>query len=81
MAQPIGIQHVVALNELFAKNQLPAKVHLHDACGGQTLSLELPANKSDALLAQIQEMCRAYFADNYIRIVFDELTGTTFRSV
>lgn len=37
----IGIQHVVALNAELADAKLPAKVHLHDACGGQTLTLEL----------------------------------------
>lgn len=60
----IGIQHVVALNAELADAKLPAKVHLHDACGGQTLTLELfspthpavnkpenPANLKNALNA------------------------------
>lgn len=87
MATIIGIQHVVAVNHQLQTNGLPAKVHLHDACGGQTLTLELfsavtpAAEKNEDLLTRTQDAIRSYFSEHGITVAFDMLTGTTFRAI
>lgn len=76
----INIRDVITLNELLAAQDVPATVHLHDACGGQTLSLEVADGPGDGPAAA-HRVVLGYFDQRGIPIEFDQVDGHTFWAV
>lgn len=77
MRAVVSIADVVALNEVLAGQGLAAKVHLHDACGGQSLWLELLEGAGGQELAQVRSLVEDYLAGRGIRLGWSE-DGITF---
>lgn len=72
----IGLQEIVGLRKALAEAGIPATVHMHDACGGQTFRLEL----TDSGVPEQETLARARaFVESYLgrRLAFDG-TGATF---
>ncbi len=72
----VSIGDVVDLRRKLSERGLGWTVHLHDACGAQTLSLE--ALEGAAPLAQAQGAVREFFSAKSSAVEFDEAGGTTF---
>ncbi|MFC2705218.1 MAG: hypothetical protein ACFN02_04590 [Olsenella profusa] len=73
MRRAIPLGDVIDLRRSLAEVFPAATVHLHDACGGQTLSLEAAPEE----LAGARDRIEAFFAARHVRVAFDTL-GTTF---
>ncbi len=73
MRRAIPLGDVIDLRRSLAEVFPAATVHLHDACGGQTFSLE--AGPED--LSGAKERIKAFFAARHVQVAFDTL-GTTF---
>jgi hypothetical protein len=77
VAIPIG--DIVCINKTFEKDNLPFRVHLHDACGAQTLELQ---SVGGVLLPDetIRDIVRTFFKRRHRKIEF-LLDGRTFRAI
>lgn len=80
MANVIAIGQVVDVNKELAARGVEAKVHLHDACGRQTLSLEA-LDGGTATLETARTVVREFFAERGITLEFDSVEGINFWSV
>lgn len=90
----IKIGDVINLNHQFADEapkdgtELAPKVHLHDACGKQTCSIEIKVNgldpdrprnaKGEYDLTYAQRRVRDYFEQRGKQVEFDPTTGKIF---
>lgn len=74
----ISIGDVVAARKALAERDLACTLHLHDACGAQTLSIELHEGAADDTLAQARELLEAFFAERRHPIAFSETDPTLF---
>lgn len=72
----IGLQEIVGLRKELQAAGIPATVHMHDACGGQTFRLELtdPAAPEKETLERARATAESYLGR---RLAFDG-TGATF---
>lgn len=77
MARIISIGEVVDVNKALQGQGVAAKVHLHDACGRQTLSLEA-LDEGASTLETARSAVRAFFAERGTRIEFDPAEGINF---
>lgn len=73
MRRVIPLGDVIDLKRSLAETCPTATVHLHDACGGQTLSLEAEPAAQATARTQVER----FFAARHKRIAFDP-SGTTF---
>lgn len=72
----VSISEVVDLRRELADKGLGWTVHLHDACGAQTLSLEALDGAAPLLEAQAA-ICEHFCAQGHA-VEFDQAGGTTF---
>lgn len=73
----ITIGEVVDVNKALQEQGIAAKVHLHDACGRQTLSLEALDGSADTLEAA-RGAVREFFSRRGAAIEFDPVEGLNF---
>lgn len=76
----IGIGEVVDANKVLETRDIAARVHLHDACGRQTLSLE-PLDDAPGTLPQARDAVREFFGARGVRIEFDPVEGLNFWAI
>lgn len=76
----ITIGEVVDANKRLQSQGIAAKVHLHDACGRQTLSLEALDDAEETLEAARDAM-REFFGQRGTEIEFDPVEGLNFWAV
>lgn len=79
----VNILEIADVNEALLNAGVPARVRLRDACGGQSLwvevSRETVAEKDDAaVLAAARKVVSSYFAGRSKPVAFDE-DGKSFR--
>lgn len=73
----VSISDVVEVNKALAAKGLACKVHLRDACGRQTIWLELPAGE-EAAKPRTQDAVRELFAARGYQLEFDPMEGVNF---
>lgn len=89
MSKVVNFFDVIHLNEKISQQGLPAKVHLRDACGKQSLWIELLSAKNDndhnshdsgddSELSQIKEQIIRFFATKGLSVEFDFTGGKNF---
>ena len=68
---------VIDLNHRIEEQGLPFKLHLHDACGSQSFSLE-PLNQSveEGSYDEVKRVISGYFEGKGFRILFSEFAPT-----
>lgn len=66
----VGIQEVIALNHLLEEKGLPFKIHLRDACGAQSFSLEALDEENPEEQKLVKAEIAAYFEGIGIEISF-----------
>ncbi|WP_099468791.1 RDAC family protein [Konateibacter massiliensis] len=65
----VTIGQIVEINKQLEEKGLPYKLHLRDACGGQSLSIEeLEAGKQQ----ELYEVLEKYFLEQGMRVVYTE---------
>lgn len=74
----LSIQDVLDARAAIANRSLPCTLHLHDACGRQTLSLEVDKAAPQGTLHQTQELLVEFFAARHVSIEFCEPDGNVF---
>lgn len=78
----INIGDVVDINHDLEDARIPARIHLHDACAGQTCTIEATGSDGDQDVAGILERARQivteHFSARSSKVIFDEATGLTF---
>lgn len=77
MRAVVSIADVVALNEALAQAGVAAKVHLHDACGGQSLWLEPLEGAGGDDLPRAREVVEGYLTGRRVRLGWSD-DGVTF---
>ena len=86
MPKVVNFFDLIHLNERLAQQGLRSKVHLRDACGKQTLWIELPSSekpdereKIDGQeLEKTKEQVEAFFAIKGMNVEFDLTGGKNF---
>lgn len=79
MQAVIPISDVIAINKVLNDNKIAFKVHLHDACGAQTLELRsIGENLSPNEL--VRDTVQKFFATKHRKIEFFE-DGKTFHAI
>ena len=73
MHRVIPLGDVIDLKKFLAGTCPAVTVHLHDACGGQTLSLEAEPETRPEARSQVER----FFAARHEKVAFDP-SGTTF---
>lgn len=86
-----AITDIVEVNKALVEQGIPCKVHLRDACGRQTMWLELTGNESskannkfsdknsdDPSLAKVHDVVAKLFQDRGLPIEFDPTEGVNF---
>lgn len=67
----VSIQEVIDLNHLLEEKEMAFKIHLHDACGAQSLSVEaLSEELSQEQQQSVKAEITAYFEGRGIEILF-----------
>ena len=78
----INIGDVVDINHDLEDARIPARIHLHDACAGQTCTIQAAGSVGNQDVAGILERARQivteHFSARSSRVSFDEATGLTF---
>lgn len=77
MARPINTFDVVACNRALEEAGLSCRIHLHDACGRQSLSYERLAASEDAAEdapsdSDVRAWLREFFAERSVLLEFDD---------
>lgn len=85
------ITDIVEVNKLLIEQGVPCKVHLRDACGRQTMWLELTAaessktsnkvtsdNSDGPSLAKVHDAVAKLFQDRNLPVEFDPIEGINF---
>lgn len=86
MSKVVNFFDLIHLNERLAQQGLLSKVHLRDACGKQSLWIELPSGeKTDEhekidsqQLEKTKEQVKAFFAIKGMTVEFDLTGGKNF---
>lgn len=76
----VAIGEVVAVNKELEGRGVAATVHLHDACGRQTLSLEA-RDGSSSTLETARAVVRDFFGRRGTSLEFDQAEGRNFWAV
>ena len=74
----LSIQDVLDARAAIADRGLDCTLHLHDACGMQTLSLEVGAAAPQETLQQTRELLVELFAARGVTIEFNSYDPTLF---
>lgn len=68
---------VIELNHMIEEQGLPFKLHLHDACGSQSFSLEaLNQSLEEGSYDEVKRAISVYFEGKGFRIRFSEFDPT-----
>ena len=80
MPKIVNFFDLIHLNERLAQQGLLSKVHLRDACGKQTLWIELPSGEkiNGQELEKTKEQIVAFFAIKGMTVEFDLTGGKNF---
>ena len=86
MSKIVNFYDLIHLNERLAQQGLRSKVHLRDACGKQSLWIELPSSKKPDKrekidgqeLEKTKEQVEAFFAIKGMTVEFDLTGGKNF---
>ena len=86
MPKIVNFFDLIHLNERLAQQGLLSKVHLRDACGKQSLWIELPSDEKtakhekidDQELGKTKEQVEAFFAIKGMTVEFDLTGGKNF---
>lgn len=86
MPKVVNFFDLIHLNERLAQQGLLSKVHLRDACGKQSLWIELPSGEKpderekidDQALEKTKEQIEAFFAIKGMSVEFDLTGGKNF---
>lgn len=86
MPKIVNFFDLIHLNERLAQQGLLSKVHLRDACGKQSLWIELPSDEktderektNDQELEKTKEQVEAFFAIKGMTVEFDLTGGKNF---
>jgi len=80
MPKVVNFFDLIHLNERLAQQGLLSKVHLRDACGKQTLWIELPSGEkiNGQELEKTKEQIVAFFAIKGMTVEFDLTGGKNF---
>ena len=86
MPKIVNFFDLIHLNERLEQQGLLSKVHLRDACGKQSLWIELPSDKktdgrektNDQELEKTKEQVEAFFAIKGMTVEFDLTGGKNF---
>ena len=86
MPKIVNFFDLIHLNERLEQQDLLSKVHLRDACGKQSLWIELPSDKktdgrektNDQELEKTKEQVEAFFAIKGMTVEFDLTGGKNF---
>ena len=86
MPKIVNFFDLIHLNERLAQQGLRSKVHLRDACGKQSLWIELPSSEKpderekidDQELEKTKEQIEAFFAIKGMTVEFDLTGGKNF---
>lgn len=73
----ITIQDVLDCNRELKEKALPFQIHLHDACGKQSCSIEAPENTLVKGNAELKLTLEAFFKKRGYTLLFDD-TETVF---
>lgn len=73
-----SIKDVIDARAALKERDLACTLHLHDACGTQTLSIELLEGANDETLAAAQALLTDFFAARQLPIQFSKTDGTVF---
>jgi hypothetical protein len=76
----VSINEVVELNRRLQGKNLPFKVHLHDACGNQSFTMEALKECNGEESAEMKQVVAQFFEAIRISIRFSE-DGLTFITV
>ncbi len=69
----VTIHEVIELNHMFEEKGLSFKIHLHDACGAQSFSVEgLTEDASKEEYERVNEEIALYFKSKGIEIMFTQ---------
>lgn len=76
----VSINDIVEVNRELAEKGLACKVHLRDACGKQTMWLELPKDGEprEPTKQAAQTAVRELFAERGYELKFDSVEGINF---
>lgn len=74
----LSIKDVLDARAAISARELQCTLHLHDACGRQTLSLEVGESAPQETLRQTREFLVEFFAARGVSIEFFEPDGTVF---
>lgn len=74
----LSVQDVLDARAAMADRNLECTLHLHDACGRQTLSLEVGEDAPQGTLQQTRELLVEFFAARGVSIEFNSYDGTVF---
>ena len=80
MPKVVNFFDLIHLNERLVQQGLLSKVHLRDACGKQTLWIELPSGEkiNGQELEKTKEQIVAFFAIKGMTVEFDLTGGKNF---
>ena len=80
MPKIVNFFDLIHLNERLAQQGLRSKVHLRDACGKQSLWIELPSSEkiNGQELEKTKEQIVAFFAIKGMTVEFDLTGGKNF---
>ncbi|HEX3075358.1 MAG TPA: hypothetical protein VHQ24_00665 [Lachnospiraceae bacterium] len=76
----VSINEVIELNQMLQGKGLPFKVHLHDACGNQSFTMEALKECNSEELVEMKQVVAQFFETIRISIRFSE-DGLTFVTV
>ncbi|MDD3174752.1 MAG: hypothetical protein PHF63_14040 [Herbinix sp.] len=68
----ITYNEVIDLNHIIAAENLSFKIHLHDACGSQSFSIEALGNNSQEQYEALKRKINQYFEKKGIIIRYSE---------
>lgn len=77
MKQIVNIYDILRVNEQLSAHELPIKLRMSDACGGQTLRLEGFIQAPQEVKDTAHELVISYFKRRGMILKFDTL-GSTF---
>ncbi|MFA9375526.1 MAG: hypothetical protein ACERKZ_02115 [Lachnotalea sp.] len=69
----VSFNQIIELNKLLRIKDLQFKIHIKDACGGQSFYIEqLGQSDGDNRKEEMHQMIEQFFADNKMTIVYAE---------
>jgi hypothetical protein len=64
---------IIELNHQLEEKELPFKIHLHDACGSQSFSIEiLPRDAANENVDEMKQVIEQYFINRKILVKFTD---------